>query len=309
MLLTPERLQDFFNQLDLRFQNGYKARTYLWGEYAETVPSNTEMNTYSWLAELPGLREWIGPRLIRNISARAYQLINKDFEGTVKVDKRKLEDDQDGIFGRHAELLGDSAARWPEDLLTDALLANGICYDNQNFFDTDHPVDLDDASKGTYANNYGGKALSVDTYNEMWANMMGFKGESGKPMGITPTVLMVDPSNRKIAMQIANGELVAEAIKQAGSNVGGAGVSNVNKNEIKVVVNARVAAGDWYLMSTDRLKPMVFQQRQTPVTTYVTDPQHPSVFNEKAFIYGVEARGAAGYTLPFLAIRCQAAAL
>ena len=38
----------------------------------------------------------------------------------------------------------------------------------------------------------------------------------------------------------------------------------------------------------------------------IVDPQNPLVFNQKKFARSVEARGAAGYSLPFLAIKCLA---
>jgi phage major head subunit gpT-like protein len=96
--ITPALLQSFFVQLDMRYQAGYQRRKTYWQEYAELAPSGTEANIYSWLAEQPGLREWIGPRLVRNIAARAYSLTNKKFEHTFGVDRNKIADDQAGIY-------------------------------------------------------------------------------------------------------------------------------------------------------------------------------------------------------------------
>jgi phage major head subunit gpT-like protein len=312
MELTPPLLQAFFTQLDMRYQQGYQRRKTYWQDFAELAPSSTESNTYAWLAELPGLRKWIGPKLARNIAARAYALVNVDFENTFTVDRNKIEDDTAGIYGRSAELQGDAAARWPDDLITDALIAGTttLGYDGQFFFDVDHPVDLDDSSQGVYSNFFTTTPLTQANFNAVYASMMKFKGESGKPLGITPTVLMVGPDQRQIATEICKAQNITQIVKNvAGAeNVAAAGSTNINMGDVMPIVNPRLAAdttGAWYLASTDRVRPMIFQQRKAPTRIGIIDPQNPLVFNQRQYAYSVEARGAAGYGLPFLICKAQ----
>jgi phage major head subunit gpT-like protein len=55
-------------------------------------------------------------------------------------------------------MMGDGAARLPEELVW-GLLKDGFatnCWDGQYFFDTDHPVMLEDGSMASYANTDGG---------------------------------------------------------------------------------------------------------------------------------------------------------
>jgi hypothetical protein len=43
------------------------------------------------------------------------------------------------------------------------------------------------------------------------------------------------------------------------------------------------------------------------VFTPLVDPTLPNMFERREFVYGSEAQGAGGYSLPFLAVRCSAA--
>lgn len=309
--LLNSTIASFFQQLDMRFQEGYQRRKQYWPQYAELCPSNTKQNVYSWLAELPGLRKWIGSKMVRNIQVRTYALVNDDWEDTYDIDRNDVKDDIANTLGRHIELLGDAGSRWGDDIVTDQLIAGTTtpCFDGSNFFAAAHPVDMDDTSQGTYSNLLTTLPLTKANYNTAFAAMQSYKGESGKPLEIQPTVLMVGPSQREIAMQIVNAGLIAQGIQGVDGtppNVAGAGVTNVFQGEILLIVNPRLVAdtaGAWYLFSTDRVKPLIFQQREAPHPVQMIDPSNPVVFNQRKWTYSVEARGAAGVGLPFLAIK------
>lgn len=65
------------------------------------------------------------------------------------------------------------------------------------------------------------------------------------------------------------------------------------------VSNDGGGAGDpWFLLDTSRaLKPLVFQRRIAPQLDSMDDPSDPNVFLRDVFLYGVRARGAAGFGL------------
>jgi len=309
-IISSTPLASFFQQIEFRFQQGYQRRKTYWQQYAEEVPSSTKQNVYTWLAELPGLRKWVGPKLARNIAARAVALINDDYEDTMEIDRNDIDDDVAGVYGRKAELMGDAGSRWGDDLVTSALI-NGnstVCFDGQNFFDTAHPVDVDDTSQGTYQNSFTSRPLNQANFNFVYSQMQSYKGESGKPLEIEPTLLVTTPANREIAFEICKAPLIAQIAKNAAGtdNVASAAASNVNMGEVTPLILPRLiddTAGVWYLLSTNRLKPFLFQVRKPVTPVMMVDPQNPIVFNQRKFHWGVEARGAAGVTLPFLAAR------
>lgn len=124
---------------------------------ATTIPSSTASETYGWLGDFPDLKEWVGDRVVKSMAASSYQIVNKEFESTVGVKRAKIEDDQVGIYAPMFKAMGQAAARHP-DLLVAELLKNAettLCYDGQNFFDTDHPVnpEVDGSGVATTVSN------------------------------------------------------------------------------------------------------------------------------------------------------------
>lgn len=124
------------------YQKGFGDVSPSWNMVAEEVPSTTAENEYGWLGEWPSLREWIGERLVKELSGDSYKLRNRPFESTVSVKADDIDDDNIGIYATRFAAMGRAAARWPDELVWPALPAGfGLkCYDGQNFFDEDHPV-------------------------------------------------------------------------------------------------------------------------------------------------------------------------
>lgn len=140
------------------FQKAFDATPKLKDRVAQTIRSTTAQNNYGWLNSISGMREWIGGRVIDNLSESNYAILNRHFEKTVGVDRNDIEDDNLGTYATSFAMMGDAVASLPEQLVWDLLKAGFAtnCFDNQFFFDTDHPVVLADGSTGTYANTDGG---------------------------------------------------------------------------------------------------------------------------------------------------------
>lgn len=123
-----------------------------------TVASTTKEQRYGWLGKMPKIREWIGARVVQNISEGDYSIREKKFELTIGVDRDDIETDNLGQYNTLFEGIGEAARMDPEQLIWD-LLKNGFttnCYDGQFFFDIDHPVIAADGSATTVANTDGG---------------------------------------------------------------------------------------------------------------------------------------------------------
>jgi phage major head subunit gpT-like protein len=158
MLITNTTLQALRVGFSTEFQNAFDAVPKMKDRVAKTVRSTTAMNTYGWLKSLTGMREWLGPRLVDNLSEASYTIVNKSFEKTIGVNRDNIEDDNLGMYSDGFTMMGDGAGRLPEELVW-GLMKLGFstnCWDGQFFFDTDHPVMLADGTMGTYANTDGG---------------------------------------------------------------------------------------------------------------------------------------------------------
>lgn len=107
-----------------------------------TVPSSTSENIYPWLGDLPSMREWVGDRVIRNLKTHDYSIKNKDFEVTIAVRRKDLEDDQYGVYMPLFNDLGNQAVLHPNQMVFSCLKAGHetLCFDGQYFFDADHEV-------------------------------------------------------------------------------------------------------------------------------------------------------------------------
>ncbi len=120
-------------------------------QVATVVPSTTKSNTYGWLGQWPGFREWIGDRVINSMKEHAYSIQNKDFESSVGVDRNDIEDDNLGVYNPMFDEMGYASEVFPDELVFPLLKAGftTLCYDGQYFLDTDHPVNTKVDGSGT----------------------------------------------------------------------------------------------------------------------------------------------------------------
>ncbi len=142
MDINGVNLGDLGSSFSAAYQGGFKGVETSFDRVAETVPSTGSENTYAWLKDWPALREWIGERYIKQIEGDSYRIENRKFESTVGVKADDISDDKYGIYATRFKAMGRAAAQW-KDRLVWPLLPGGfttLCYDGQNFFDSDHPV-------------------------------------------------------------------------------------------------------------------------------------------------------------------------
>jgi phage major head subunit gpT-like protein len=145
-------LQQGFNTL---FNNAFTEAQSDFDKIAMIVNSTGSAENYGWMGKTTQFREWLGDRVIQNLSSSDYSIKNRSFEDTVGVDRDDIEDDRYGVYSPLFQQLGQDAKVHPDTLIFD-LLKNGFtntCFDGQYFFDTDHPV-----GTGTTSNHGGGSS-------------------------------------------------------------------------------------------------------------------------------------------------------
>lgn len=141
-VITPELLAAAQRGFKTSFQKGFAGYTAMYTTLATVITSTAAEETYGWLGDIPKMREWIGDRHIKALSSKGYSIRNRKFELTVGVPRDDIEDDKLGLYAPRFEMLGQSAASHPDEVLFDLINTafSTECYDGQNFFDTDHPV-------------------------------------------------------------------------------------------------------------------------------------------------------------------------
>lgn len=299
--ITPAVIRALNTSFSGIFRTAYQNATLFYGDLVTVAPSNSASNTYGWMKKIPQMRKWVGERVVHGLSSHGYQIVNDDYELTLGVDRNDFDDDNLGQYDPLMQMLGEQAARHPQTLLVSLLdnghLSTAICFDGQNFFDTDHPVSAEDSSLGTQSNYRTSQTLSQQTFFDMRAAMAGFKGDDNLPMGVMPNVLMVPPALEKLAR---------ETIEATAVSTGGTNVSHGLCKVIVVPELGGTATKDktWYLLDTRQvLRPFIHQKRKDTKLVQQTAVTDESVMMHKQYLWGVDGRYAVGYGPWFLAMK------
>ena len=142
MIINSEGLARLRVAFSTAFKNGLDRAPPQYGLVSTTVTAGTKEQRYGWLGKVPNVREWLGARVVQNLSESDYSIREKKWELTLGVDRDDIETDNLGMYTPLFETMGEStSSKW--DQLVFGLLAAGfstLCYDGQFFFDVDHPV-------------------------------------------------------------------------------------------------------------------------------------------------------------------------
>ena len=144
--ITPALMNALFQGFKTNFNVGMLNPTdifYL--SLCTVVSSTTSEELYGWLANSTAFREWNGDRYIQSLRTEGYTLSNREFENTVGVKQKTIEDDRFGVLSPMFQQLGQDAREHPDtvvfDLIKDAV--NAKCFDGKPYFAPNHPVRMD----------------------------------------------------------------------------------------------------------------------------------------------------------------------
>lgn len=160
MLVNSESIELTFKGFKAIFTDAFMEAPVNSEKIVMKVPSSGSDETYGWLGQFPAMREWVGPRQIKNLEAHGFTIKNRKFESTIRVGRDAIADDKIGVFKPMFSEMGQGARRHPEELVFNLLKAgfNTACYDGQNFFDTDHPVKDAEGNSTVVSNFQAGSA-------------------------------------------------------------------------------------------------------------------------------------------------------
>lgn len=250
----------------------------LYPSVSTKVPSSAKSNVYPFLGTFPSLKEWIGERTIKGISAHSFSIVNCKFESTISISREDVEDDNIGMLANMVSDMADAAANHPDELLFELIKQgfNKKCYDGQPFFSPNHVVTVgteeitvsnvqipdDEANekplwilldttrpinpfiwqervpyefqqltdedkalsfmtdeflygiRGRGNMGYGfwqmafasKQDLTTENFNDLYDRMCSQKNDSGRPLRIKPSILLVGMKNREQAFNIAKAQ-------------------------------------------------------------------------------------------------------
>jgi Mu-like prophage major head subunit gpT len=124
-----------------RFDLGFgRVNNIFYPRIATVMPSDGADENYGFMGDMPGVREWVGDRIFKELRAGEYRIQNKTWEDSLKIDRHALDDDRLRMYGPYLENLGAEAAMHPDELLFDTILAGetDLGFDGLAFFSTSH---------------------------------------------------------------------------------------------------------------------------------------------------------------------------
>lgn len=287
MIVNTSSLREIYSSFNTVFNKAYEETTVLYPKIAMEVPSEANDENYAWLGAMPSMREWVGSREIRNLTAHTYTIKNKLFEKTVSVSRNDIEDDRIGVYKPMIQDLAESSRKHPDKLVF-GLLPRGFVehgYDGVPFISDAHPYLY--AQKDEKQSNKGTDKLTPTSYGAARASMMSLVDDEGEPLYIVPDLLVVSPQNEAAARRI----VYAEEINHE---------TNIYKGTAEVLVAPELVRNPdmWFLLCTAKvIKPFIFQNRRKPALVAKTSPSDDNVFFDNEYIYGADMRCNAGFGL------------
>lgn len=263
------------------FNDALKTNNSDYLKVATEVKANTVTVDYSWIADMPSMREWVGDRTLNELAAWNYQISKKDWEASIKVKRDVIEYDNLGIVKPR---ILDLAAAVPEHYNTTVfglLELNGNCYDSKKFFAADHQV------KGQSFSNLGNLELTEENYEKTVAEMSRLIKDNGAPLRVKPTLIVVPPELKAKAKELFLAEKKAN------------GASNPLYKEVEILVCYELTKKKaWYLLDTSRaVKPIILQINKEAEFVAQDKLDDEAAFMRKEFRYGIDTEDNVGYGL------------
>lgn len=302
-VVTTDFLNAVFTGFKALFTTLFAKVTPQWSRIAMEAPSTTDGETYNWLGAVPKMKEWKDTKVAAGLLSHNYTIRNKDFEATIEIDRNTFEDDQIGTVQPRIQALPEEAARHPDELLSQLIVDNGLAYDGQNFFDTDHV----EGESGVQSNITTGTGVAIATltadFRTARAAMISRKNDQGNPMITNLGQDALGAGSGLWLVMCPSGLLGTFEELMTAAQIGN--TTNVLKGAFSLWVNPYLDiltggdANDWYLFYVaSPVMPFIMQMRKRPEFVSLQDSNSSEVvFMRKKFYFGVEARYNVGYGL------------
>jgi len=282
-------LDALYTGLNVVFQDAYRSSvdSGLRSRISTQIPTNSDSEDYAWLGGVPGVREFIGERQVRDLSAFSYSIANKVWENTISVDRSAIDHDKYGLIKTRVQELAAAQARFQDQLVFE-ILAGGFtaaCYDGKYFFDTTHAG----------GSNKGTDALTAASLSAAITAMMKLTDDQGTNLGVRPDTLVVPPDLQWTARELLESRYYPEKLTSTDTQKLAV---NVLAGSLDLVVSPYLSdTNNWYVLCTGRvIKPLIFQL-DAPVEFQALEKESESGFMRGQYLYGTYARYNAGYGL------------
>jgi phage major head subunit gpT-like protein len=251
-------------------------------------PSTTAANFYAWMEQIPGFREWVGDRVFKNVRGQKFEILNRDWEDSVSMGKKEIEDDQYGIYTPLVQMMAEAWQLKKYQLVIDVLTANPLCFTGKAIFADDHPYG------DNTVDNVVTAALAEATFNAAFVAAAGWQFSNGELCRTRFTHLIHGPKLHADAFHIVDAQFHVS---------GGVQVDNPNYKRVQRVELEDLSGtydDYWYLVDASKpIKPVARQIRRE--ASALMDTRVEEVMRTGRFDIMSDGRAAAGPTFPHLA--------
>lgn len=280
------------------------------------VSSMNASERYAFLRSAPKLIKQVGPIGRKVLTAHKIDIDNDQYSAAAVIGRKEMERDQTGAVQRRFGDLGTRAAQLEVQLIIDLITSNGVCYDGQNFFDTDHSL----GNSGTQINALTSSHVAalniatagsptaeeaVDMFMGVIGYMLGYKDDEGVPMNETA---------REFGVIVpTTGTMWAAAMTAVRANSLAGGETNalaaISADGFKITVhgNARLNAtpNDFYAFRKDGngARPFIYQEEMPYELAFLDESSDHFKLNDE-YTGIVKWRGGVGYGEPLHAAKC-----
>jgi len=319
---SPSNVSFFFTQADTRFQLGIRNAVRWSDTWTTQYSAETETVLQGWIGMPDNMRIWDGPRVVQDPAPQTYAVPMLPWEITMALDQFAFLFDRMGLYYPIAQRIGQKTAKLQDYALRDMLQGNGrfgsapfsIGPDGLSFWNTAHPVDVYDASKGTYPNDFGtagvsvggitvGGLFSTNAYATMWQTMAGLVNESGEAIGVDPNRLLV-PSQLNFPARVVLQSMLFSPPNMTSLGSGNAPTPGsptpANAPFVGAMNNPLMGSADidmtpdlsrqptaFYLGDCkDVMRPLGWAQHTAPTFVVRNSPQDPIVFDQHRYLFG-----------------------
>lgn len=287
--LTPELLVEGLNALFLtRVSNEEQDIVRL---VANVLTTTKRTETFPFLGDAPSFRKWVTRRKSTVLSTATYSMTVDDWESSLDIDMRDLQDEQIPMLADKVGEMADKASRHRIQLIVEEMVnaTTTVGYDGVSFFNDAHPARGNQTA--TQDNNLAASGTTVANlqadYDAAHVAMSRFVDEEGEVYhgNVRPDFLVVAPPEL-----FRNWSTVLFNTTQP-NNDG----QNVYRGQGDLATTARLTdTADFYMLKVNgTIRPFIFLERQGIQTTNTmmhTETYRPT----KQVTYGADARYTTG---------------
>lgn len=254
------------------FLQALKEGTYAWQKVAMTLNMGAASVELVDLGAAPMPVESKSGVTIQDMIEKTKTVTPKDWDITVWISQNAVDDDQTGGLMRRVRGAGRNFQRHINNRVFTVLNGGdgttyGLCYDGQDFFDSDH-VDKG-AHHQTAQDNENALVLSADNFETVWVAAQDAMNDQGEYTEYVYDLLVCHPGNRREAHQISKNEWFDWST--------GNREKNPWQDEISYVTSKQLDSTAWHLIaSSEPVKPLILAMKKQPALQSAWfDPEAP----------------------------------